>query len=131
MIQSDNTIDSDKIRRIIALRVEWYGEPTLQLLDDLIEWFSDIKDMSDGVGKPRLGSIILPISCSSVTGILTFLKCMNGDQSKKCLSRISSTVSELFGFPCSLSWKVEPTSLRSALSSMCKYSLEQMGLCLF
>ncbi|XP_060587770.1 uncharacterized protein LOC132743253 [Ruditapes philippinarum] len=131
IIYSDTAIRSDEIRRIITQRVEWYGEPTLQLLDDLIEWFSDIEDLSDGVGKPLIGSIILPISCSSVTGILTLLKYMDDSQSKQCLSKISSTVSVLLRFPCSLSWKVEPMSLRSALSSSCKYSIEKMGLCLF
>ncbi|XP_060587771.1 uncharacterized protein LOC132743254 [Ruditapes philippinarum] len=115
LIHRDTAIRSDEIKRIITQRVEWYGEITLQLLDDLIEWFSDIEDLSDGVGKPRLGSIILPISCSSVTGILTLLKYMNGDQSKQCLSRISSTISVSLGFPCLLSWKVEPMSLTSAL----------------
>jgi hypothetical protein len=103
--------------------MKWYGEPTLQLLDDLIEWFSDIADLANGIGNACLGSIVLPIFCSSVPGILTLLKYIYGDQNKQHLSRIASTVRKLLGYPCSLSWKVEPMSLRSAVSSSCKCSV--------
>jgi hypothetical protein len=123
IIQEDDSNDCDEIKMIISQRVEWYGEITFQLLDDLIEWFTDIDKSSDGIGKARLGSIILPIFCSSVTGCFTVLEYVNSSQCKEYLSRISTTVSTLLGFPCSFSWEVEPTSLQNVLASYCKYSI--------
>ncbi|XP_060551720.1 uncharacterized protein LOC132713239 [Ruditapes philippinarum] len=119
IIQDDNTLHSDEIKTIISQRVEWYGEITFQLMDDLIEWFTDIDKSSDGIGKACLGSIILPIFCSSVTGCFTVLEYVKSSQCKEHLSRISTTVSTLLGFPCSFSWGVEHTSLQSVLASYC------------
>ncbi|XP_060587789.1 uncharacterized protein LOC132743269 [Ruditapes philippinarum] len=117
IIQDHQKFDNDEIRKMIEQRVVYYGELTVKLFDDLIDWFSDINQHSDGIGEARVGSILIPIFCSSVTRILALLKYMISSHCKQRLSSISSTVSTLLGFPCSLSWKVEPTSLQSAISS--------------
>ncbi|XP_060560190.1 uncharacterized protein LOC132720164 [Ruditapes philippinarum] len=116
IIQDKNSFDYDEIKMIISQRVEWYGDIIFQLLDDLIEWFTDIDKLSDGLGKPRLGCIIIPMFCSSVTGCFTVLEYVNSSQYKEHLSRISTIVSTLFGFSCSFNWVVEPTSLQSSLA---------------
>ena len=122
ILQDSHVFDDRVIRQVISQRVDWYGELTFQLIDDMIDWFGDINQQCDGIGSPRLGSIHLPIVCSTVTCLLTVLGYINGKQCKQRLSSISSTVSKIFDTSCTLVWKVDPTCIHRAISSLSKFS---------
>ncbi|XP_060563417.1 uncharacterized protein LOC132722848 isoform X2 [Ruditapes philippinarum] len=120
IIQSKSTFTDEEVKDIIRTRIEWYGNVSLDLINDVTEWFGDINGLSDtNPGYPYLGSIRVPIYSTSVTGILQFWKYLNGNQCRHRLSSISSSISTMLGFTCSFTWTVNPMDLQNVFPSFC------------
>ncbi|XP_060570641.1 uncharacterized protein LOC132728932 [Ruditapes philippinarum] len=120
IIQSKSTFSDEEVKDIIRTRIEWYGNVSLDLMDDVTKWFGDINGLSDTIpGYPYLGSIRVPIYCTSVTGILQFLNYLNGNQCRHRLSSISSSISTMLGFTCSFTWTINPVDLQNVFPSFC------------
>ncbi|XP_053389938.1 uncharacterized protein LOC128552893 [Mercenaria mercenaria] len=104
---------------MIVQRIEWHGELCLQLVDDLLCWFTDMRNIPDA--KPGIagkGSIRIPIKCSSMKGMLKHLEYMDSDECKQRLSEISCSLSKMLGFSCCLSWTIVPDSLQKVTKTL-------------
>ncbi|XP_053389095.1 uncharacterized protein LOC128552108 isoform X2 [Mercenaria mercenaria] len=119
VIQGKNEYDEEQIKRNIKSRIIWNGELSMKLIDDLCEMFMDMADIPDAKpGPARLGSILIPMQYSSLTGLLEVMAYMDGHHCRSHLSAISYTVGNILGFSCSFSWTVITQDLQDVIETM-------------
>ncbi|XP_053396508.1 uncharacterized protein LOC128556226 [Mercenaria mercenaria] len=119
IIQNQNDFSKEEIKHMIEQRIRYYGDLCLQLVDDLLSWFTDMRNIPDAVpGIAQLGCIRIPMKCSSMKGMLKHLEYMDSDECEQRLSKISCSLSNMLRFSCSLSWTIEPDSLQNVMKTL-------------
>ncbi|XP_053390532.1 uncharacterized protein LOC128553414, partial [Mercenaria mercenaria] len=114
LVQNEDMFSEKEIRYMIAQRIQWYGYLTLQLIEDVITWFMDMQCNSDASpGYSQLGSIRIPVIYFSSAGLSRLMNYMDSVMCESHLAHISSAVSCLVGFSCSLSWTMESWSIKN------------------
>ncbi|XP_053403076.1 uncharacterized protein LOC128558223 isoform X1 [Mercenaria mercenaria] len=74
MIQNRDDFSKEEIEKMLEQRIQWHGDLCLELVDDLLSWFTDMRNIPDIVpGIADLGCIRIPIKCSSMKGMLKHL----------------------------------------------------------
>ncbi|XP_053382142.1 uncharacterized protein LOC123540372 isoform X2 [Mercenaria mercenaria] len=121
MIQNQNDFTEQEIKHNIEQRIRWHGDICLQLIDDLLLWFSDMYNIPNAIpGPAQEGSIRIPIKCSSLEGLLKQMEYMDSANSKERLSEISYSLSKIIDSTCSLSWTIVPASLQKVMVTLSK-----------
>ncbi|XP_053403069.1 uncharacterized protein LOC123538728 [Mercenaria mercenaria] len=119
IIQNRDDFSKEEIKKMLEQRIQWHGDLCVELVDDLLSWFTDMRNIPDTVpGIAELGCIRIPIKCSSMKGMLKHLEYMDSDESKQRLSDISCSLSKMLGFSCSLSWTIAPDSLQNVMKTL-------------